>query len=527
MSISLNQIPRKPIIYSIAGSDSGGGAGIQADLHTIRDMGGFGCTAVTALTAQNSVGVPGVHAPPPAFLRLQLDTLSSDLPFDAIKIGMLGDPATINTVGDWLDDVMKDGKKGRKVVLDPVMIATSGARLITEDCQDLLVSRIFKHADIVTPNVHEASALCGYPVNSGNVAKAASEILAMGGCGSVVVKGGHMDEGERIDNGVGRNDTIGVAGDYYLSKTDESTGRVCDCTGTTGVWLNGPRYDTSNTHGTGCSMSSAIATCMGVERVRIERIGGVKGGMLEGSGMDAVVAGKGYVARGIEGGVKIGHGPGPVGHFGAMQRRHMPWVGDMEEEGFKGVEGLDGGGKEVQLRYKGKGDVSGIIREAVEYCRGKDGVRLWINDFYEEAIEHGADGVHLGQEDLRGVMEKGGLKRMREKGILLGISTHCLSELGVAKSVRPSYISLGPVFGTTSKKVEFGMRGLEMVERWRELIDDDTKFMVIGGINDFEKGKLCKEKGADCVAVLGVVKNKTYEETEEVVKEWRREMFEV
>ncbi|GMI42650.1 hypothetical protein TrCOL_g2886 [Triparma columacea] len=524
----------QPIIYTIAGSDSGGGAGIQADLHTIHDMGGFGCTAVTALTAQNSVGVTAIHSPPPSFLRAQLDCLQSDLPFDSLKIGMLGNQETINCVADWLDSVLLPGKLGRTVVLDPVMISTSGSRLITEDAQEALVSRLFKHADIVTPNIHEASALVGYQVDRSNAERAARDILDMG-CKAVLIKGGHMEEGPRTSNGEGRNDTVGVAMDLYLEGGDVGSGRLCDSVGgVRGVWIKGPRYDSVNTHGTGCTLSSAIATSLGWSRVALG------GKSLDGCGVDAVVEGKGYVGRGIEGGRRRGEGPGPVGHEGRMGRRHCPWIGGGgEEEGeFERVDELDkviyvvgdmedlrnvveGGGREVQLRYKGDGDVGSVVRSATEYCRARGGVRLWVNDHWEAAVEHGAYGVHLGQEDLRGFVEGGGAERVRGRGVKLGISTHSVAELAVAKGLRPSYVSLGPVYETSSKEVAFGARGLEQVERWRELVDEGTPLVAIGGINTMERGREVRRRGAEAVAVLGIVKGKGKDEVKSIIEDWR------
>lgn len=157
-----NIIPPPPIVYTIAGSDSGGGAGIQADLHAIHAMKCHGCSAITCLTAQNSVGVTDVHAPPISFLQQQLQTLMDDLPPLAIKIGMLGTKEIAITVGKILKQLKTNNSKQKVwVVLDPVMISTSGHKLIDDDAKQAMIEHVFPYADILTPNKFEAEELLG------------------------------------------------------------------------------------------------------------------------------------------------------------------------------------------------------------------------------------------------------------------------------------------------------------------------------------------------------------------------------
>ncbi|GMH61515.1 hypothetical protein TrRE_jg12184, partial [Triparma retinervis] len=158
------------------------------------------------------------------------------------------------------------------------------------------------------------------------------------------------------------------------------------------------------------------------------------------------------------------------------------------------------------------------------FCRGKPGVRLWINDHWSLAISHGASGVHLGQSDLPGFVSGGGVGRARRSGTLLGISTHSVAELAVAKGMGPTYVSLGPVYGTESKEVAFRPRGLGQVERWRELVEEGTPLVAIGGINSIERGKEVRGRGAETVAVLGLVKGKGKEEVKRIIEEWREEL---
>jgi thiamine-phosphate diphosphorylase len=162
---------------------------------------------------------------------------------------------------------------------------------------------------------------------------------------------------------------------------------------------------------------------------------------------------------------------------------------------------------DIQLRIKDETDPDRIL-ERVQKCQKmcKDAkVRLWINDFWKAAVDAGCFGVHVGQEDLVKCIDGGGLEVLRKNNVALGVSTHSYGELAAALGVNPSYISMGPVLGTTSKKVAFDPQGLSTVHKWRQLIPPSTPFVTIGGISDSAKAKLNKEAGADCVAVIGAV----------------------
>ena len=222
-----------PRVLSIAGSDPSGGAGIQADLKSIAAHGGYGMAAITALTAQNTRGVSGVHVPPVEFLRQQLETVSSDVAIDAVKIGMLGDAAVINEVRTWLAKV-----RPAVVVLDPVMVATSGDRLLRESAEAALRD-LLPMADLITPNLPELAMLLGEPEAEDWPAALDQGKRLAGECGNtVLVKGGHLPGAQCPDalintSGLLRQDVIEVGG---------------------------PRVQTRNSHGTGCSLSSALAT---------------------------------------------------------------------------------------------------------------------------------------------------------------------------------------------------------------------------------------------------------------------------
>lgn len=543
------------MVYTIAGSDSGGGAGIQADLHAIHGMGCHGCSAVTCLTAQNSCTVTAVHTPPSSFLREQLDALYSDMPPQAIKIGMIGSVEIAEEVGRFLN-MLRDENCNIPVVVDPVMISTSGHRLIDEETQKAMIELIFPHASVLTPNKYEAEALLERQLTSPEeVENAAKDILKMG-VNSVLIKGGHTliegkDASEKMASSPDVNATLGYAQDFFLSSevVDEEKERLCDSA--SGVWLRSDRYESIHTHGTGCTLSSAIASALALGYQRrlqaMENANASTGTTKAIFEIDACCLGKAYVTQGIGRGVQIGKGPGPVvqtvfphssKHFPIVlgksnlqnksflkmnDVRNLPEkisTSDKNETPMLGkilpiVDSIDWVKKiavlndvhDLQLRIKDETDptkILDIVKTANLICES-NGVRLWINDFWKAAIEAKCFGVHVGQEDLASCIKQGGLEKIRESNMALGISTHSYAELAVALGIRPSYISLGPVFGTTSKSVAFAPQGLATISKWRELIPIDCPLVAIGGINNADLTKQVKDAGASCVAVIGAV----------------------
>nr|WP_222622991.1 bifunctional hydroxymethylpyrimidine kinase/phosphomethylpyrimidine kinase [Ramlibacter cellulosilyticus] len=258
-----------PRVLSIAGSDSGGGAGIQADLKTFSALGCFGMTAITALTAQNTLGVRSIHAVPLDILADQIDAVVEDIGVDAVKIGMLHSADTVRTVAAALQ------RYGlRRVVLDPVMVATSGAKLIDETAIEVLVRELFPLATVVTPNLDEAALLVRRPLaTEADMERAARELLERG-AQAVLVKGGHL-----------AGDTVS---DLLLAR------------GAAPQWLRAPRIATPNTHGTGCTLSSAIASHLAL------------GADLP----EAVARASGFVRGALEAGARVrtGAGSGPLNH---------------------------------------------------------------------------------------------------------------------------------------------------------------------------------------------------------------------
>jgi hydroxymethylpyrimidine/phosphomethylpyrimidine kinase len=255
-----------PKALTIAGSDSGGGAGIQADLKTFSAFRVFGMSVITAVTAQNSLGVQGVFNLPPEFVSRQIDSVLSDIGADAIKIGMLSTAPIIAAVADRLRAHARE-----KVVVDPVMIAKAGDALLQPEARTALIKELLPLALVVTPNLHEAEALAGMPVaTESDMEEAARRILALGPR-NVLVKGGHLRES---------------ATDILWNGRDFAR-------------FAAPRLASNNTHGTGCTLSSAIAA------------GLARGHALK----DAVSEAKAYVTAAIREGFQVGGGVGALRHF--------------------------------------------------------------------------------------------------------------------------------------------------------------------------------------------------------------------
>ena len=255
-----------PIALTIAGSDSGGGAGIQADLKTFHALGVYGTSVITAITAQNTLGVRAVHPVPLSHVRAQIDAVVTDLRPAALKTGMLATTALVETVAAA---IREHGL--RHYVMDPVMVATSGDRLLAEDAVNALVQDLLPLADVVTPNLHEARILSGVAISGDEDMHIAGDRILELGVSAVLIKGGHLD-GEAVD--------LLMDG------------------GTERVWRR-PRIDTPHTHGTGCTLSAAIAA-------------GLARGDELGSAVDRAVR---YVSRAIEAAPGLGSGHGPINHF--------------------------------------------------------------------------------------------------------------------------------------------------------------------------------------------------------------------
>lgn len=268
-----------PCIVSIAGSDCSGGAGIQADIKTISALGGYAATVITALTAQNTMGVSGIYPVPSAFVTQQIQAVMEDICPSSMKIGMINHVEIVESIAQAINQYQP-----QHVVLDPVMVSTSGCKLISDEAITAITRQLIPITEIITPNLSETEILTGIHAHDQETMHQAAKILLRQGCKAALIKGGHL-EGNRMC-------------DLLLTQESE-----------TPYLFEAPKVESKNTHGTGCSLSSAIATFLALENplpVAVEKA-------------------KEYVYQGIMAGkdVQIGNGHGPLNHFFAPQPMHI------------------------------------------------------------------------------------------------------------------------------------------------------------------------------------------------------------
>lgn len=450
-------------VWTIAGSDSGGGAGIQADLLTFHDFGVHGCSAITALTAQNTQGVLHIQGASPENLSAQLEALKADLPADAIKLGMLYDPDLITLIAQTLSSL------NVPIIADPVLISTSQASLSKKNLIEVYRSTIMPLASLITPNIHEAQALSGLPVHSTADMEAAAHRLLELGAKAVLIKGGDLGQSE-------------LSSDYYADLRSN-------------FWINLPRIHSVHTHGTGCTLSAAIAASL------------AQGWPLH----DALILAKAYVHAGLTQAKTVGQGHHPIGHINLYSlKNHFPWVTQQPQAllppsktlirpigPYPLVDNLEDlallcskGISTIQLRIKNPPEhFEAICEKAAELCKNF-GVDLIINDHMVGDL-----GLHLGQEDLARLFKK-------NKGIF-GISSHNLFELAKAYAYHPSYLAMGPIFETESKTLNYPPVGLDKLKLMASL--SPLPLVAIGGI-EYEKIPEILALGCSGVAFIKAAK---------------------
>jgi hydroxymethylpyrimidine/phosphomethylpyrimidine kinase len=253
-------------VLSIAGSDCSGGAGIQADIKTITAHKMYAMSVITALTAQNTMGVKGVLETQPEFIGLQLDCIMTDIFPDSVKIGMVSSPAIINVIAEKLKE-----HKPNHIVLDPVMISTSGSRLLNEEAMDSLLTNLMPLATLITPNIPEAEAISGMKINSKEDMQNAAVKIAQSYSGNILIKGGHLP--------ASADDLLYLDGEF--------------------IWFSGERIDNPNTHGTGCTLSSSIAC-----------------NLAAGADMKtSIQLSKNYLTGALKNDLNLGKGSGPLNHM--------------------------------------------------------------------------------------------------------------------------------------------------------------------------------------------------------------------
>ncbi len=460
-----------PVVWSIAGTDPTCGAGIQADLKTFQGLEVQGCTVITAVLAQNSMGVQRSDCLAREIVAAQLESLRADTSPAAIKIGMLGTASTIHAVAEICSRLKAPA------ICDPLILSTSGTPLLDPGALEDLAALLFPHLALLTPNRPEAEHLTGMSIRSPkDVEWAAARLLSMG-TKAVLIKGGH-DAGE-------------WARDFW---TD----------GHSHAWLSSPRIHTRHTHGGGCTLSSAIAAAMAL-------------GFSE---LDALVIAKAYVNQGLRHSKPLGKGRGALAHLGwPADPKDLPIITldadrpaslsfpEIREIGlYPIVDRADWVGRllalgvrTVQLRAK---DLTGDALEqevarAVQLGKERK-ARVFINDHWQLALRHHAFGVHIGQDDLPTT----DIAALREAGLRLGISTHGYAEAARALAARPSYIAIGTIFKSPSKTFAHAPMGVAAFARLRKLVN--VPVVAIGGITRARANELLAA-GADGLAVISDV----------------------
>ncbi|MEH6396275.1 thiamine phosphate synthase [Pseudoalteromonas sp.] len=487
------------VVWTIAGSDSGGGAGIQADIKAMQSFGVHGCTAITALTAQNSLGVEALNPISTEVIESQLLALESDMKARVIKIGMLANVQQIQLISEHLKHYKATWPVAPLVVYDPVAIASSGDLLTEEDTVSAIKECLLPLVDVITPNTHETQLLTGVYLIGPSAVKEAAAKLQSWGAKAVVIKGGHWDypSGYCIDYCI----------DGCINEGNE-------------YWLGNEKIQTPHSHGTGCSMASVIAACL------------AKGYPLK----DAFILAKAYINQGLKAAVRYGEGIGPVAQTSFPENladypqviEAGSWLGDELDfepvneftmaAGFTECESkllglyavvdtldwlekcLAQGIKTVQLRMKNGSDeeLEHAVAAAVTLGQKYDG-NVYINDHWQLAIKHGAYGVHLGQEDLLNA----NLVAIKESGMRLGLSTHGFYEMLRAHNYRPSYMAFGAIYPTTTKDMTGQIQGLEKLKHFVPLMQDYPT-VAIGGI-DLARASEVAATGVGSVAVVRAI----------------------
>jgi hydroxymethylpyrimidine kinase/phosphomethylpyrimidine kinase/thiamine-phosphate diphosphorylase len=481
------------LVWTIGNSDCSAGAGIQADLHTFKDLGVDGCSVISVITAQNSLRVSLVESVSEQMFANQLDSLAEDKPAKVIKIGLLGSARQVQILAEKLIIFKGSWALAPYVIYDPVMLDPSSHNMQEEGIIDLIKTQLLPLIDLLTPNASELLALSGHALISGESFKPAVDKLITMGCQSVLIKSGHFSPVE------------GIALDYWSDGQRE-------------IALSSERLSDVHSYGSGCTFASAIAAAIALDYC-IE---------------DALVIAKAYLNQGLKAAKPLGSGEGAVAHCGwPSNKSDFPEIvlpeskigyeldlpGTLEAGiGFAScgtlklglypvldsIEWLEKvlklGVKTVQLRIKDKTDVQveAQIIDAIALAE-KYQARLFINDYWQLAIKHQAYGVHLGQEDI----ELADLAMIADAGLRLGLSSHGYYELLRAKQLKPSYIALGHIFATQTKVMPSQPQGLKCLAQYAQLLAD-IPTVAIGGIN-LQRASAVWNTGVGSIAVVTAI----------------------
>ncbi len=458
----------KPAILLIGGLDPQGAAGLTADIQTVSQLGGHPVLLITCLTEQTSAGLHALQPLSADTFAAQLQCCTADFEIKAVKVGLLPNAKIAQIVADWLST------QSVPVVLDPVLAASSGGQTIGQDVSDIIREQLLPKITLLTPNQPELKQLAG----EGDKAQLIT-MLRQKGLAACLLKGGH--------------DIGTVSSDVYQDDNEQ-------------FYLTTPRYNYA-VRGTGCVLAAATATFLA-------------------SGYEcreAVVLARSYLHQGYQTAETLGpyrtisHQPLKLNHQqfpavytvqSAIGKRHVfpkcpaklgiypvvdsvDWLGKCLAEGIRTIQ--------LRLKTDDKTYAAAQIAEAVRVASQYPDSRLFINDHWRQAIESGAYGVHLGQEDLFDA----DLAAIADAGLRLGLSTHSYWELARALTINPSYIALGPVYATDSKQMPWQPQGHAKVTEWLGILED-MPLVAIGGI-DVPRAKALKATGVGSVAMISAI----------------------
>ena len=503
----------KPIVWSIAGNDSGGGAGLTADQRMADACGVHLCPVVSTITAQNSLGVDGVYPLPTEVLEAQLQALAQDMPPRVVKTGLLANSEQVYLVARWIDRLRMHSPHPVALVVDPVLRATTGARFADAHTLAAYQTQLLPRTTLLTPNRREAACLLGDAQAAATSAVPAQAArLRAHGIASVCITGG-----DSLDSLPLMQPLLQPLMQPLMQPLTQRLALDWLDTPHAQGWLALPHLDVAHQHGSGCSFAMAAAAALARGFVAA----------------DALVIAKMATAHALRHGYAAGLGSGPVHANSSFcaDASLMPWMSWGESPHFPALAAvqrtsasvrglyaivdssaqldavLAAGVRTVQLRIKAP-DTAGTdwhaalernLRHAMQAC-SQASASLFINDHLDTALACGAPGIHLGQEDLLALSDAQRQALADNSSTALGISSHSLWELARARSLAPSYIACGPIWPTTTKTMPWLPQGLDNLAWWSRMAG--CPVVAIGGVLTTEQVRLAASHGASAVCVV-------------------------
>ena len=491
-----HDFPVRPRIASVAGTDSGGGAGLSADQRAAQAFDTQLCPVVAAVTAQHSRAVRHVEALSPALLQAQLDALAEDLPPAALKTGLLGSAANARVLARWVD-AQRRHQPGLALVVDPVLRASTGAPFADAELLAAYRDALLPRATLVTPNRREAAALLGQAAEASPEAlpAQAAALRALGAQAVLLTGGDALNETQAMD---------------WLDSPQARGG------------LAHPRIITPHNHGTGCTLAAAAAAALArgfpvadaAVLAKLLTTHALRQAGPQGAGAGPVWATPGWGQPGVTLPTLGWDARPPAASEAPAPPAFAPSLYGIVDSAEAALALLRQPGlplRHLQLRCKAPArgaDAAwhAALADTIQRClpvAEAAGVTLWVNDHWETALAAGARALHLGQEDWAGLSpaQRSRLQQARTReGVALGLSSHSVWELARAAGLRPSYIACGPVWPTTTKAMPWGPQGLDNLAWWAAL--SPAPVVAIGGLLQPDQARMAAAAGASAVCLV-------------------------